>query len=76
MSIDIYVKWGLVTHAELPDGVDEYLLRDYDIPLEEQDFLQIPESDYPDLVIDLKGGRVVDVWNNTGYDYHIFDDDI
>lgn len=39
MSINIYVKWGLVTHVELPDGVDEYLLRDYDIPLEEQDFL-------------------------------------
>lgn len=76
MSIDIYVESGMVTDVVLPDDVSEYLIRDYDIPYDEQDFQTIHESEYPDLVIDIKGGCVVDVWNNTGYNYHIFDSDI
>lgn len=76
MSIDIYVKFGMVTDVVLPDDVSEYLIRDYDVPENEQDFKQIPESEYPDLVIDIKGGCVVDVRNNTGYEHCIFDEDI
>ena len=70
------MKFGMVTDVVLPDDISEYLLRDYDVPESVQDFRYIPESEHPDLVIDVKGGCVIDVWNNTGHDYYIFDDDI
>lgn len=74
-KIIIRVWRGLVDHVELPASIKEYLIRDYDIEEELADFRSIPESQYPDLVIDVKGGMVTNVINNTAFDHVVIDND-
>lgn len=71
--IDLYR--GVLDNVQLPHGVDSYLVRDYDIEEQDQQFRHIPENEYPSLVIDIEGGMITNVNNKTGFKYVINDHD-
>lgn len=74
-KIIITVWGGMVQSVEFPDAPREYLVRDFDAEDIYSDSYSIHESQYPDFVVDVKGGMVADVINNTPFDYIVVDND-
>lgn len=74
-KIIITVWRGMVENVEFPDAPRQYLVRDFDVEDAFSDHNSIHESQYPDFVVDVKGGMVVDVINNTPFDYIVVDND-